>query len=341
MNLGRNYTAALGLGESRYCGSAPAQTFLVTSPDYGGIPLVNRSSDYHPKLVFGTRGENNFFSVTTCELGTIYVDAQVKCISRGTLGQANCGVESIREMQGPALPPEINILESVRVPFPNSNITHDPNIPYIFFRGFMSLLGDAQIGSGQSSIEEFYLQDPMSAFTSVSNTYTELGNLDITIFEKRLALLYNTLWKASWSYSSATGGNIKAPRYYTYDPLLNTTSTVILPLVPVYAINVPWMVVYFVSVTVMLVATAFSVAVHARCRAPPILGYVSSMIRDSKYFDDPSIQGLSTEDRITTVERLKKLSVIVGDVKGTEDVGKIAFARDSLGVRVRKNRLYE
>lgn len=338
-DLGKNLSTALLMDTP----GGSFQTFLLTSTDHGSAPLTDMDDNYHPKLIFGTTGEETFFSTTSCAASTTYVEARVSCISKGTLGKAACGVQSIRKLNAPLLAPEINLMESLRVTYPDSNITLDPFMFTRFFGAFMTLLGDAQVGSGTSGIEEFYMEDPNSAFNTTFNpetkSYAELSNLDINVVEKRLALLYNTLWKASWSYKSAIGGEMGSTRL-SYDPLLNTTSTTVFPLQPVYSLNLPWIILYFVSVAIMFFAAGSSLIMHTLCRAPPFLGYVSSLTKDSVFFQNENTQGNSIEDGPEKAGRLRHMKVMVGDVMGNENVGRVAFAPSRITKRVRKNRWY-
>jgi hypothetical protein len=125
------------------------------------------------------------------------------------------------------------------------------------------------------------------------------------------------------------------------DSVVNTTSRTTFPLPAVYAINTPWMILYFVSVAIMFFAAVFSLIMHQRCQAPPILGFVSSLVRDSKFFDDSQTQGNSTENVTKKTKRLAKMKVMIADVKSGEEVGRIAFVPDDRWGRVKKRRWYE
>ncbi|KAF1935725.1 hypothetical protein EJ02DRAFT_415284 [Clathrospora elynae] len=114
--------------------------------------------------------------------------------------------------------------------------------------------------------------------------YSNLGELDIKLFEQRFSLLWNSLFKISVEYICIMGGNMTPPPYF--DTLLNTTSITTFALPPVYAINKPWVALFFVSVAIMFFAAVFSLVIHLRCHARSLPGFVSSLIRDSKFFSD-------------------------------------------------------
>jgi hypothetical protein len=120
---------------------------------------------------------------------------------------------------------------------------------------------------------------------------------------------------------------------------LTTNSTAVFKKDPVYALNIPWIVLYFISVTIMFAASIFSLVLHYRCHAPQILGFVSSYMQDSTYFKD--YKGNSCEDGIARTKRLGSIRVKLTDVQGMETMGKIAFTPAQDGLRVRKGRWYE
>ena len=279
--------------------------------------------------------------LTNCTARTTYLDANVTCISKGTLGKATCGVDAIRETPNPPRNPNVTVLDQ------------SYHAEYSF-RDFMDILDDGVTAGHyyQPSITEYYLANPLKALTEVDDerNYPELGQLDIKTFEQRFSLLWNTLWKITWSRKSIMGGDFSAPMYYwaplDYDKseivmTQNSTSLVTFPLPAVYAVDRAWLAVYFISVGVMFFSAIFSLVVRSKCRAPVILGFVSSLVRDSTYFEGPDVYQNSAEDGVDKSKRLGKLQVMVADVgSGKEQVGKIAFAPAGIGKGVEKGRWY-
>lgn len=288
------------------------------------------------------RGPKVPLSLTKCTPRTMYVDANVTCISRSTLSKAICGVGTLRETPDPPAAPNMTVFDWSLFSKSKSGSFAD------------TLIGGLSFGQA-SSDAEYYISDPLTAFTAprVGNTawtdptrfeFADLGSLDIAIFERRFSLLCNTLWKSAWLKQSAMGGNI-----YSIDPqkgtlsdmVRNTTSIVTFPLPPTYETSMPWLVVYFIAVAVMLLAAIFSLVIRSLCGAPAILGYVSSLTRDSSYFKDFRMYKNSTEDEPARTKRLGRLKVMIADVgSGTDGVGKIAFAPVGVGERIRKRRSY-
>lgn len=314
---------------------------------------MNISAPGHPKFIFASRtsGALELF-VTECATGTTYVDVQVTCISKGASGKATCGVDAIRKSVETTEPPAAGILESLRVDNRTLAAPYDEYVTRGFLDAFADLIDDNQIGSGMSSFIERYITDPMTAVDGGATMgYADLGSLDIKLVERRLSLIYNTLWKVGWTYKSMTGGNMTTSYNkttivdgsYEQQPvyLSNATSHTIEPLKPVYALDIPWLIVYFVSVGVMFFAAVASLLLHAKSHAPPILGYVSSLIRDSVFFSDSAAQGNSTEGGASKAKRLGDMEVKIADVWSEESVGRVAFAPSQGRGVVKKGRWYD
>jgi hypothetical protein len=82
-----------------------------------------------------------------------------------------------------------------------------------------------------------------------------------------------------------------------------------------------------------------------RCNAPPILGYMSSLLRHWKYFEDVQVGDKgSAYSNISFARRRQsawaRLEVHVVVVRRDDKAGKIAFARAQKRLRVLTNRFY-
>lgn len=331
------------------------RSFLALSSSVQ-TPHWNLSAPGHPKLVFASKGpsngENDYMYVTECETETTFVDVQVACMSKGSSGKANCGVDAIRKSK------EVtgltgSFLEALSIDNMTIASRYNEFVARGFLAAFTDIMDDNQMGSAVSSIIERYIYDPFTAFDGVVTMgYVDLGSVDIKLVEQRLSLLYNTLWKVSWSYKSISGGNMTT--FYNSTELvddesnpipvytlLNATSQSVRPLEPTYALDMPWLVIYFVSVGVMFLAAVASLVLHAKCNAPPILGYVSSLIRDSVFFSESGVQGNSTEGGSSKASRLGKMEVKIADVWSDESVGRVAFASAQGRGLVKKGRWYD
>jgi hypothetical protein len=285
-----------------------------------------------PRIVFGTRGKGRAsLHITYCTLETVYVDTQVTCHSQGgRLGQSVCGVSAIRRKPNPPTPPNMTILTP-----PDDLRSLAFNIARSSRDVTQQLVGGR---SGTSSISEFYMQNPITAFWSARNSLTDLGTtVPIDVFQERWSLLFNTLFDATSNDAAIVGGDFN---FAQADRTLNATSALTFALPPTYALDVAWVVVYFLSVFVVFVAAILAMILHWTSRAPgAIFGYVSSLMRDSVYFT--GVPGNSAEPPAEKTRRLARMEVMIGDVKGGEEVGKIAVVPVSGGHRIRKRRWYE
>ena len=278
---------------------------------------------------------------------TTYLDVNVTCISKGAIGRALCGVDAIRHTEKPARNPEHSVLSE------NDNRRS-------YFADFNDVLDSAQYTSAitggftfEASNIEYYLLNPSTAFIdpgSRQDNFSFDRDIDIATFERRFALLLNTFWAARWSQRSIMGAKLKDDRKpvmekwekYRTHLLQNTTATTVFPLSEIYVVDRPWLAVHFIAVGVMISAAVVSFTLRIMCRAPQLLGYVSTLMRDSVYFEDRGTDTNSTEDGSGKSKRLGRLRIIVGDVEGREEGRRrIAFVPAEIGKRVRKERWYD
>jgi hypothetical protein len=310
-----------------------------------------------PEFVFASRGKgwerterSEPIHATRCTARTIYVDAKVTCQSRGGQGKATCGVYALRvnpNRNAASTTTVLTLLESMRgngEPDRQQNKNQlDKITKWIDTRtmwtDFGSILEGGTAGSQKSSNTEHYLHDPTTAFINLNGRNTsdflQLSDLDIATFERRFSLMWNTLWKTTWAMRNVIGfGNMTNS--------LETVSIITIPQPDVYVIDRAWLTVYFIAVLIMFLAGCFSLIIHAQCRAPAILGFASSLIRDSRFFESQGMQGNSVEDGPQKTRRLGRVRIMVADVKGNkQETGKIAFVPAGLGGRIEKRRWFE
>lgn len=358
LNTGKNYTQQISRPPPRR--TQQDRTFIVARALQSmttniGVPELIFASAYSS----GTR-----LSVTKCTAKTTYVEARVICDSKGESSRSNCGVYQMREISDPPTDPSVTVLD----------YQYDSSDSFTYF---MDALDVVPSGKDYTSNTENYLVDPFFAFTnSVGRNLNEmlaasrtsngessgrnaanedlseasinkvpLHSVDIRTFERRFSLLWNTLWKIGWARESITGGDFDKGNSTLSERGIATVkitkSRVKVPLPPVYTINRTWMQLYFISADVMLLAAIFAFIMRWHCQAPAVLGYASSLIRDSAYFDDRGIYGNSVEDGPEKTRRLGKMMVMVADVSSDDPVaGKIAFAPCTRSRRVKTQRWY-
>jgi hypothetical protein len=107
----------------------------------------------------------------------------------------------------------------------------------------------------------------------------------------------------------------------------------------VYTLQVGWYVLYIVCTAILLLAGIFSVVIESMTVAPDVLGYVSTVARNSKYLHLPT-----TNSAMSGGERARKIGqveVMMQDVKSNADVGRIALGmKHEKAERLRADRLY-
>ncbi|KAB5518905.1 hypothetical protein GE09DRAFT_506976 [Coniochaeta sp. 2T2.1] len=107
----------------------------------------------------------------------------------------------------------------------------------------------------------------------------------------------------------------------------------------VYFISIGWVIGYFLCAGMLLVAGTASVIVESMTVAPDILGYVSTVARNSKYLQLPK-----TNSAMNGGERARVLggtNVMMQDVKAKADVGRIALGLKHVNAQpLRPGRLY-
>jgi hypothetical protein len=107
----------------------------------------------------------------------------------------------------------------------------------------------------------------------------------------------------------------------------------------VFVVDYAWAAVYLVCAAVLLLAGAASVAVESQTVAPDVLGYVSTVARNSRH-----LHLQKTSSAMTGPERARMLGrteVMMQDVKPTAAVGRIALGmKHDKAEKLKPGRLY-
>jgi hypothetical protein len=100
-----------------------------------------------------------------------------------------------------------------------------------------------------------------------------------------------------------------------------------------------WMALYFICTSLLLIAGVISVLLESMTVAPDVLGYVSSLARNSRYLHLPK-----TSSAMSGGERARKLGefeVMMQDVKANAEVGRIALGLKHDGAqKLKPDRVY-
>jgi hypothetical protein len=277
--------------------------------------------------------DNNYsaaVSVTNCVSRLKYVESRVRCAGR------NCGVEAMREYNRTGFPfPKISFFQIAKT-LPGTDIG-------------LPLLRTAISGS---ELTEHWIADPRTTFddrdATSNNAFVDVASLSKEDFSQRLQLAINTFW------DSTVGGRFRTenitlenngevcPDCTALPPIFfNSTASngvkfdgekyVCSMTFAILTIVISW--ILFTSATISVVLAAGLI------KAPDILGYISTYLRDNPY---SGVVAPSHLDGLDTARLFGDVVVAVGDVKGQYEVGHVSFGATEVGVkRLDRKRLYD
>jgi len=281
-------------------------------------------------LTFGSNGASGNVYFTTCQISMEYVDARISCSRSTVVGQLNCAATAVRLSSSTHLPNNWTEIESEGV---DGMLTT-----------WSTIMGTQHVQT--STPTEVYIYDPPAAFTGDTLTIhpVELGDVPIEVFEQRFMLLYNTYWRSALIPWAVLGGVFNASQSEFEEtgsiPFINTSTQWNFPSDPVYVPNKPWIVLYLIATSTLCLCAILTIIIQCRVQTPDILGYVSSLSRDSPYTAMPGCS--STLNGSERARLLKNHWTRIEDVQPNCNVGKIAFSMSSeKGVGLRADRLYE
>lgn len=205
-----------------------------------------------------------------CQIQQIYVQSNITCSqSNGT--RRKCKVITQRNSEGRHAPSAITPLS-----FPEIFDAISLALPRSF--------GVPQSGS-KSDASIFYLNDTSTESITKANGAANLINVPANVLAQRLGQLLNTYYSLSQTNTLTS----ETPSS-DFSDIISTTGTLTTS-EEVYSVSWPWFAFLFISTMLMLLAAVTSMICDRMTINPEILGYTSSMIRDSKYVQLPSEDG--------------------------------------------------
>ena len=194
-----------------------------------------------------------------------------------------------------------------------------------------------------------------STRTDISvNNANDISNTSEPVFSLRTTQLFNTYWQiAQYGDNIAIEDEDNPPTevdndnntvalsgYAKVEAEVRTSSRV-------YKVHDVWVILLTYISFGLVVCSVASIIMQAIILSPDILGHVSSLTRDSAYFE--SLELDSTLDGPNRAHLLQDLRVSIADVRPHHDIGKIALISssrnsDSANVvysRLKRGRLYE
>ena len=284
---------------------------------YGGLgPTIgDQSIDLKPQtLLFQstTWEAERQSTLAYCSIYQAYVEAAVTC----TASSKSCEVTSLRDSQSSHPATTLN--------------------PLLFQGCFTNLANSLYDASykphdGTSTLSELYMIEPETPFAH-PNDDMPLYKLPKATFEERLGHLLNTYYIGSLAPESFLGG------FATTFATNRTTTATAVNTRRLYVCNYGWLFLFTICTLAMLISAIVGVILINATLNPDILGYCSTMTRDSPYIRLPP--GGSTLGGAARARLLRSLEVRLGDVGTEEGAGHIALATVDRAARVVRDKSY-
>ncbi|EXJ91843.1 hypothetical protein A1O3_00393 [Capronia epimyces CBS 606.96] len=289
--------------------------FVNNNLYFYGYPekLVNASDANLPQATFLFQDPSPW--VARCKINQIYVESNVTCVSASDSTVLVCSVMEQRKSPNRHAPSTITSLS-----FPST-------FSYMMYEWIMAT--GPMLSSGYSTLTEYYLQNTSAAFILSGNNrdYADYSNVTAEAFSQRLGQLLNT-----WVVASQVSANLM-----DYGLNARNTTATYLEARLVYLCSWPWLGAYVASIAVMQIAALFSIWCVAHTTIPDVLGYCSSLTRDSQFFG--FVKGGSALDGIVRARKLRDIKVRMGEVVGEADDGQFHADFDThLGPRSQNDR---
>jgi hypothetical protein len=158
-------------------------------------------------------------------------------------------------------------------------------------------------------------------------------------FGRRISYLFNTWMDLGNSVNYLTYFQESQIQPGQEADFITVNATHVYTAAEVFYISVRWVIGYFVCAALLLIAGTLSVIVESMTVAPDVLGYVSTVARNSKYLQLPK-----TNSAMNGGERARVLGqtkVMMQDVKAKANVGRIALGlKHENAERLKPGRLY-
>lgn len=266
------------------------------------------------QIVFGTIVEGDTLAITTCFSNVTYVELFINC-NYDVYAGLKCQAEKIRRLPTPPLSTNFTAFERNATGSTGlklfRNLTTDPN----------------EYDTLDSTFIEKWLWDPPSTVLAkpVNDGTAKLNTLPIDLFSKRLGLLWNTFFHATVYPSIVVGDALNVTEHSGLQVVVHQAEGPASGFQQ-YIVNWRWMAMYFVTVAIMILASILTVLLRFLSKGPDILGYVSTLLRDSPFMEEQAARG-STLTGLERARLLENHRVRLLDVQADQEVGRIAIAQ--------------
>jgi hypothetical protein len=306
-------------------------------------------------------GNDQGLNIARCSLFQQHVEALVLCAG------IQCSVGRIRKSMSDTRPNALTALEHSSImdsfvrEFPTAIKFNEGSSPTELFMANTSTFPFVQ------KVGRLYPNE----------IYTDLSKISTDVFSRRLSLVLNTYYQLTTQSSGYFGGltsnlsaygpntspvtdvnvylpaNLSATEHTFFDWFIKFQQTVVdleSPFIgatttartttrrEIFVCNFAWLALLLSSSTIILITGSIALVLKRKTLGPEMFGFVSSMTYENPWVKIP--RGGTMLDAMERTRLLKDVDIYVGDVRGDEEVGHIAFAA---GVPVRKlerGRLY-
>lgn len=318
MDLPENFKEnGLPPGNSYYSDSGDPNTFTFAingfQPGYdypSPVHYLNSTRDFEAlTLRFDSPAGG---VVAYCPINMTYVESKVTC-----KGPTSCAVTAIRPSQ---------------LHHPNANLT---TIGFLepfgaFEQGIKNVSTATLEDTSRQSALEVYLSSPLD--TSIAGgtqappgspgVSPPFANVTMAEFGLRLQQIVNAYWYGSYDPETVMHSADANPNQVVYRSA-NGSQTV---MHTVYTCSVAWLVVSIFATSVMVLAAIASGIFGHLSQGPEVLGYCSSMLRNTPYVAETT-QG-STIGGMHRTREFQHVRIKLADVESENDVGYIAVTKD-------------
>ncbi|OAL43180.1 hypothetical protein IQ07DRAFT_593355 [Pyrenochaeta sp. DS3sAY3a] len=276
------------------------------SPSFGIVLDEGKSFANNISFAYQTRRAQDVFQSLSCFASIVIVESKVGCRDKA------CIVRAVRAVNHNASEPWGN------------GVT-----PLTVFRAIGKALPGVDISITQngtlgSELVERWILSPDLA--NAKPGFVFLENLEANLFTQRLMMIINTFWDSTVESLERT-----EPR--TMDQYLaqlvikgypwNETELIATQQDGLkYVCNITLAALTMIISALLLLAATLSMLLGIMARTPDMLGFVSVSARDNPYF---SAKTLSSYSGLEAARELQHVRVKIGDIRGDNDVGHIAF----------------
>ena len=266
-----------------------------------------------------TNGSNNSyistgtFAYLVCNFSQVFVESDTLC--ENYLSITDCLVQSIRQ-----------------IPRPPDLISLEPFDRFLVNASTPPVIANVTAANTPTLIER-YLADPDRVLHDMTSINLRSQINDTETLERRISRLFNTFWQAGFDPMYQTGfyetvENTKLKLNFTNGENHHNVSTIkidatFIDASDTYIVYWPWLAVLIACSIILFVAGVAGAIWESQTIGPDVLGFASSIIRQSKYIDVPKAgKAMSGAER---AYMMGGVHVMMQDVKPKTDVGKIAL----------------